>query len=69
MQTTITFEIQAKIYQSPVNINERRVTKSDAKNSDVFETKSSSKNRGALVTTIFEMQKWKNGTSAIPIVR
>ena len=22
-----------------------------------------SKNRGALVTTIFEMQKWKNGTS------
>ena len=69
MQTTITFEIQAKIYRSPVNINERRVTKSDAKNSDVFETKSSSKNRRALATTIFEMQKWKNGASAIPIVR
>ena len=34
---TITFEIQAKIYRSPVNINEKRVTKSDAKNSDVFE--------------------------------
>ena len=34
---TITFEIQAKIYRSPVNINENRVTKSDAKNSDVFE--------------------------------
>ncbi len=32
---------------------------------NVFETKSSSKNRGALATTIFEMQKWKNGTSAI----
>ena len=46
-----------------------RVMKSDAKNSDVFETKSSSKNREALATTIFEMQKWKNGTSAIPLVR
>ena len=34
---TITFEIQAKIYRSPVNINKKRVTKSDAKNSDVFE--------------------------------
>ena len=54
---TITFEIQAKIYRSPVNINKKRVTKYDAKNSDVFETKSSSKNRGTLVTTIFEMQK------------
>ena len=41
--------------------------KFDAKNSDVFEMKSSSKNRGALATIIFEMQKWKNGTSAIPI--
>ena len=28
-----------------------------------MKTKSSSKNRGALATTIFEMQKWKNGTS------
>ena len=36
---------------------------------NVFETKSSSKNREALATTIFEMQKWKNGTSAILIVR
>ena len=61
--------MQAKIYRSPVNINKKRVTKSDTKNSDVFETKSSSKNRGTLVTTIFEMQKWKNRTSAIPIVR
>ena len=34
---TITFEIQAKIYRSPVNINKKRVTKADAKNSDVFE--------------------------------
>jgi hypothetical protein len=32
--------------------------KFDAKNSDVFEMKSSSKNRGALATIIFKMQEW-----------
>ena len=66
---TITFEIQAKIHRSPVNINERELRNLTLKIPTCLKMKSSSKNRGALVTTIFEMQKWKKGASAIPIIR
>ena len=56
---TITFEIQAKIYRSPVNINKKRVTKSDAKNSDVFEDEVKFRNFSQMSVTLslfFDME-------------